>query len=143
MTALTDTWGREITVTTKGGQDTYSCEGMTISFPEGTDQEAAVAPFNRMAPAGAITLPPPEAPTTITNFQARAALMQMPGLQGPTLFDDVDAMLHKMGGVALQAWEYANDVERAGPLVQQLAAQLGWTPDQLADFFVGASQISA
>ena len=85
-------------------------------------------------------------PPSITNFQARAVLMQMPsptGQAGRTLFQDVDDALRAEGGVAWQAWEYANDVTRDGPLVNSLGARLGMTPAQLDQLFITGSGISA
>lgn len=85
-------------------------------------------------------------PPSVTNFQARAVLLQMPspsGTPGRTLFEDVDAALHAAGGVGLQAWEYANDVTRSGPLVASLGSQLGLTPAQLDQLFIAANGISA
>lgn len=96
----------------------------------------AVAPY---VPA----TPPP--PITATNFQIRAALMQYPAPDGQpgTMFDAVDAAVRGMGGAAVQAWEYANDVDRYGPLVELLAAGLGMDSDRLDELFFVASSISA
>ena len=86
--------------------------------------------------------PQPCAPDTVTNFQLRAALMAMPA-PGGTMFDLVDAAVKTEGGVALQAWEYANDVDRTGPLVQQMAAGFGFDEAALDALFTAAAGISA
>ena len=134
----------------------------TAALPSGTPAGAAV---NRIEadpafqPGPGLTLllddgrelwappaPPPPVPASVTNFQARAVLMQMPspsGATGRTLFQDVDDALHAEGGVALQAWEYANDVTRDGPLVNSLGARLGMTPEQLDGLFLAAATITA
>ena len=90
--------------------------------------------------AGAFVAGPPPArfvPGTVTNFQCRAVLMRH------GLFDQVDTMVRALGGVAFQAWEYANDVSRNGPLVLSLASALGFTAEQTDDLFIEAWEIVA
>lgn len=82
--------------------------------------------------------PPAPVPRVVTNFQARAALMQA------DLFETVNAAV--MGGtdaLAKQAWEYANEITRDGALVNSLAAGLGLTAEQLDDLFRQAATIEA
>lgn len=79
----------------------------------------------------------PPAPIQVTNAQARAALMRA------GLFTEVDAAIKAVGGEALQFWEYANDVTRNGPLVNQMAASLGLTAEQLDTLFRIAGGIEA
>jgi hypothetical protein len=82
--------------------------------------------------------PPPRfVPPMVTNFQCRAMLIQL------GLFDTVDAEMQSMGGVALQAWEYANTVDRRGALVTNMAAALGLSPDEVDDLFIEAAGIVA
>lgn len=83
--------------------------------------------------------PPPRMPVPqeVTNFQARAALMQA------GLFQAVDDALRAAGGAAWQAWEYANVFTRGGTLVNGMAAQLGLTDAQLDDLFRAAALIEA
>ncbi len=121
------------------GDETWTCGGLTW----GPGEQAGAERF------AAISFPPPppppppaEAPRTVTNFQLRAALMAMPA-PGGTMFDLVDAAVHAEGGVALQAWEYANDVDRTGPLVQQMATAFGFSEAQLDALFTTAAGISA
>ena len=89
--------------------------------------------------------PPSPAPQTVTNFQLRAALMAMPAPEGMsgTLFAVIDAAIRAQNGVAAQAWEYANDVDRTGPLVQQMAEAFGFDAAALDALFIAASVISA
>lgn len=88
--------------------------------------------------------PPPVVPREVTNFQARALLMGMPSpTAGRTMFDDVDDTLRARGGVAWQAWEYANTLQRNGALVRAMAEELGFTPGQLDALFVQAAAIEA
>ena len=88
---------------------------------------------------------PPAAPQIpqITNFQARALLLQMPGsVEGRTLFQDVDDALRQLGGVAWQAWEYTTVFPRDSELIATLAAQFNLTDEQLDQMFIAAAQIS-
>lgn len=76
-------------------------------------------------------------PESVTNFQARAALM------GAGMFEAVDSAIKLQGGMALQAWEYANTVSRNGPLVTAMAAGLGLSAEDLDSLFIQAEQIEA
>ncbi len=90
------------------------------------------------------TGPLPIVPETITNFQARAILRSMPGVNpGKTLLEDADALVKSIGGVALDAWEYANDLERHSAIVLALAEQLNLSQVELDDLFIQASKITA
>ena len=85
-------------------------------------------------------------PVSITNFQARAVLFHMPSPSGTadrTLFQDIDDALRAQGGVAWQAWVFANDVTRDGPLVNAMGANFGLTSDQLDALFIAGAGISA
>lgn len=82
--------------------------------------------------------PPPRfVPPTVTLFQCRAALMQS------GLFNRVDAAVKAQGGIALQAWEYANEVSRSGALVLAMAGSLGLSADDVDDMFIEAAGITA
>jgi hypothetical protein len=86
---------------------------------------------------------PPQVPSEVTNFQARALLMGMPGsAEGRTLFQDVDDALRALGGVPWQAWEYTTTIPRQSALVAALAAQFDLTEAALDDMFRAAAQIS-
>lgn len=77
-------------------------------------------------------------PREVTNFQARAALIAV------GKFELVDSALKASGNpLALQAWEYANNVSRYGPLVLSMASQLGFTEEELDELFYNASFIEA
>lgn len=92
----------------------------------------------RIYDKGVLILDTPEpVPSSITNFQARAALMQA------GLFDQGDAAAKAAGGVAHQAWEYGNVFERNSPTIAALAAGLGLSAKQVDDLFVVASGLSA
>ena len=80
---------------------------------------------------------PPAVPAAVTNFQARAVLMQM------GLFDAVNAALQAQGGMSWQAWEQANEFTRNGALLNQMAEQFGLTPAALDALFIAAAQIEA
>jgi hypothetical protein len=87
-------------------------------------------------------------PFEVTNFQARAVLLNIPsssGVQGRTLFHDVDDAIRSLGPTApaYQAWEYANTITRHGATVQTMATQFGLTEAQLDQMFRNAALIEA
>ena len=86
---------------------------------------------------------PGAVPSFVTNAQARVVLLRTPSGPGRTLFDDVDAACHALGGETLQFWDYANEITRKGQLVRNLAAQLGLTDEQLDELFRQAKLIEA
>jgi hypothetical protein len=87
--------------------------------------------------------PPALIPREVTNFQARALLMNMPGsAAGRSLFDEVDDALRAMGGIPWQAWEYTTTFPRESALIAAIGAQLNLTNAQLDEMFVAASAIS-
>lgn len=113
------------------------------AVPERTEAKAGFILGGLILASGSLTweqVPEPEpglppVPTSVTNAQARAALLDA------GLFDAVDAALKEQGGVALQFWEYANTVNRNGQLVTGLGASLGLTEAQIDDLFRTAAAI--
>lgn len=94
--------------------------------------------------------PPPTVPRTVTNFQARAAMMQVPGsTPGTSLFSEVDAAIRAgkdsgpEGAIAFQAWEFANDFYRDGALINALGAGFGQSQADIDALFIAASTIEA
>ena len=93
--------------------------------------------------AGIPTAPPdvppsPPAPiTVITNYQARAALIQA------GLFDTVAGMIQQLGPSSLefQAWEYANTFVRNSPFIVSMESALGLSEDQVDALFKTSSEI--
>jgi hypothetical protein len=81
----------------------------------------------------------PRVPQTVTNFQARAALLNA------GLFEQVNEALMSLpiSSTERQAWEYANELTRNGALVNSVAEALGLTSAQLDDLFRQASRIEA
>jgi hypothetical protein len=115
-----------------------------------TDQQFAEWVRDRSVPGDATDVSivsaytPPEvipetpAPSTITMRQARQALYQAGLLDQANAF--IAAIPGSDGDKARIAWEYAGDVERANPLVAQIAASLGLSDQQVDDLFtLGAS----
>lgn len=134
-----------LTVTT---EDAPGCPaGSAISRME-LDQPTDIWPGLETVPDDGreLWVPPPPVPPAITNFQARAVLLAMAsptGVEGRTLFQDIDDTLRGEGGVAWQAWEYANEITRDGELVSSLGQRLGMSPAQLDQLFIAAGSISA
>ena len=139
MTTINDNpsyWFASYDVTSDGVTDTYvgtaqDGSGFTVTATAGVP--ALVA----LGVAAAV-------PASVTNFQARAVLLQMPGsAAGRSLFEDVDDALRGMGGAAWQAWEFANEFTRHGALVGQMGANFGMTAAQLDALFTAAAKVSA
>jgi hypothetical protein len=77
--------------------------------------------------------PPPAIPASVTMRQARLALHRAGLLtQVNSTITDPEAQIE---------WEYATTVERNSPLVQNLAAGLGLTEQQLDDLFTTAATL--
>ena len=100
------------------------------------------------APAGLlhVTATGQQVPFMVTNFQTRALLGQMPsrsGVEGRTLFMDVDDYMRATGGDAFQAWEYNNNVHRDSAMVAGLGVMLSLDGAQLDQMFIAANGISA
>lgn len=108
-----------------------------------TTGEAAEVEFTPEEIAALPPPAPPPVPQEVTNFQARALLMSMPGsAEGRTLFDDVDGALRGLGGVAWQAWEYGTTLPRQSELIATMAAQFNLSEAQIDQMFMAAAQIS-
>ena len=139
MNTLTDTYGHTVTQSEDG---TWSRDGCIVGP---CDADTARMVFDGMAPAGWIApIPPRQVPDSVTNFQARAILLRMPGsAAGRSLFNDVDDALKALGGEAFQAWEFGNDFMRDGLLVSQMGVQFGMSPAQIDALFIAASSVSA
>jgi hypothetical protein len=102
--------------------------------PANTDYAAYlkwVADGNTPEPADP---PPPIVITSVTMRQARLALHRA------GLLAQVDAAIASDVEAQIE-WEYAQTVERHSPLVQNLAAGLGLTEEQLDNLFTLASTL--
>ena len=79
-------------------------------------------------------------PSIIPNWSLRAQL-QIIGL-----FDNVQTMIDNLTGtekiVAVQQWEYGNQVERNHPLIIQIGTELGLTSQQIDQIFIDANNLS-
>lgn len=83
---------------------------------------------------------PIQVPQIIPNWSLRAQLQIM------GLFDSVQTMVDNLTGtekiVAVQQWEYGNQVERYHPLVIQIGTELGLTSQQIDQIFIDANNLS-
>jgi hypothetical protein len=81
--------------------------------------------------------PPAQVPEMVTNYQARAALLQV------GLFVTVDAMIKAMEPTqpAFQAWEFANNFYRNSEFINTLGAGLGLSSTEIDDLFILAASI--
>lgn len=117
--------------------------------PEGTVNGATLIAGVWTNPIPYVPPPPPPlvvpVPESVTLFQARAALLLTPSpIAGKTMFDLVDEHCTAEGGLALQAWNYVNTVERNSQFVIELVEVLenaGATEDQVNDMFRLAASI--
>ena len=76
-------------------------------------------------------------PEMVTNYQARAALVQA------NLFTQVDQGVRASGNqLAIQAWDYANNFYRSSPFIAALKSVAGQTDAQVDDLFRAATKIS-
>lgn len=84
-----------------------------------------------------------DASTICTNFQIRAWLITKFGL---SIIDQVTAMISAIPDatqrlLAIQQWEYANNVLRDNPFVNQIATALGMTSEEMDAAYLEASKI--
>ena len=92
--------------------------------------------------AGGAWLPPPykpPIPSSVSRFQARAALYQA------GLLESVDAVMKDPATdfLARLAWEDASEFYRSSPYVTTIGAGLGLSSEQLDDLFRFAATIKA
>lgn len=102
-------------------------------------RERALNSYAGIEAAPADVPPSPPAPiTAVTNYQARAALIQA------GLFDAVANGVAQLGPSSLefQAWEYANTFVRDSQFIISMASTLGLSEGQVDALFKAASEIS-
>lgn len=143
---LTDRFGRVFVITIANGNATYVAEdgSLSLRYPAEHSREGALDTINSMAPAEAPEPPAaPIVPDVVSNFQARAVLLQIPGATpGSTLLDDVNAWVTAQGGLAYQAWEYGIEVRRDSALIAAAGVQFGLSEAQLDQLFITAATIT-
>jgi hypothetical protein len=97
------------------------------------------ADFPEAVPPELPVYSPPSSPQVVTMRQARLAL------HAAGLLDQVTAAVAAMpgpeGDAARIEWEFSSTVERSRPLVQSLAAALGWSEAQLDALFTAAAAL--
>lgn len=101
--------------------------------------EAVVSPLASWSYDGeaAAGLPPIDVPTSVTRFQARAALLEV------GLLDQIEAAVAAADTLTREAWASATAFERSSPTIAALAAALGMTGAALDALFRRAAQIRA
>lgn len=83
---------------------------------------------------------PPVVPESVTQRQARLALLQIGKL------DEAEAALNGITDAALRKaalieWEFANEILRDHPLIAQISAALNLTEQQIDQLFMRAKEI--
>lgn len=112
-------------------QDTSTIERFGLSLDDFPDvAEPELPPYVEPAPQGT---------TVVTMRQARLALQQAGLLQRAE--DAIASMEGVDGDVARIEWQYASQVRREQPLVQQLAAVLGLDGPALDALFTQAAAL--
>lgn len=112
-------------------------DGLIVSFPATTKNRF----YNDLVASGlsiaAYVPPAPSVPEMVTNYQARAALLQA------GLFVTVDAMVKAMEPTqpAFQAWEFANNFYRNSEFINTLGAGLGLSSAEIDSLFILAASI--
>jgi hypothetical protein len=117
--------------------DRYRCDGADMPFTvigEGSVEDASPEDFPPPPPA------PAPVPQSVTMRQARLALL------GAGLLDNIDAAIASIPDevqrrAATIEWEYANTVERNSAFVQQMAAGLAMSAEQMDQLFITAATL--
>lgn len=82
----------------------------------------------------------PNVPNQIPNWSLRAQL-QIIGM-----FDNVQTMINNLTGnekiIAVQQWEYGNQIQRNHPLVIQIGTELGLSKQQIDQIFIDANNLN-
>lgn len=102
----------------------------SASIPENAiDKDQQIAAF----------FPPelPPVPESVTPLQMRKAL------RAAGLKPAMDAMLETLPEEVVEEWEYALAIERANPLLNNAATQLGMNSSQVDDLFRAAATMTA
>lgn len=79
--------------------------------------------------------PTPTVPKSVTNVQARLAMLNA------GLLDDATSAVEAMGPAALIEWEHSVVIHRDSPLVAEAASALGLTDDQVDALFIAAAAL--
>ena len=81
--------------------------------------------------------PPIPVPSSVTRFQAFAELTNL------GLYAQAESAVTSAGGLALLAWNTAQQFDRNSPTIASLAVALNLTSAQLDQMFIAANQIVA
>lgn len=131
---MIDKYGRTVTLTIGGTDDTYSVTGFSVSFPRGTSESVVLNAINGMAPADWVE--PPVVPKSAPMWTVRTVL------QNDGLFDQAQALVAASTDNALKnVWEYGNFAERQSPSIISLGTALGLTSEQIDQMFIDANKI--
>ncbi len=87
--------------------------------------------FNNVANAPVSSIAP------VTNQQLRSALVMMsfqqnrPSIHPDSIRSFIDTLPEPNKSMAIQSWEYSNEMQRSNPLVNAMSASLGLTSQDL------------
>lgn len=85
-------------------------------------------------------VPPAADLPDVTPRQIRQALI-LSGVNLAEIDQAIDDLPEPTRSLAKAEWEYSNAFERNRPLVAQVAAMLGWTPEQLDQLWILAGTL--
>lgn len=74
-------------------------------------------------------------PNKVSMRQARLQLL------ASNQYETVNSAISTMGSAAQIEWEYATEVIRTNPLVAAMQQLLGWTDEQMDQYFIEASKL--
>lgn len=103
----------------------------TLELPDDTPEEIWEERLNEFK------VPPPvpvEEFPDVTPRQMRQALI-LSGVTAQQIEDAINSFEEPTRSLAMVEWEYSTAFQRHRPLVQQVGAMLGWTPEMLDDLW--------
>lgn len=150
---MIDKYGRTIKLVNDNGADVYSTDGITISWPEGVSEVVVLSAFEASAPQG--WAPVTQVPQIISDRQ----FFQMAAMDGLVTMDEALAAVQTgaippllqtiVDGIADPLQQFgakmllsgATIYDRNHPLTEAVVAHLGWTSDQVDQFFIQAAKL--
>lgn len=131
-------WGPYDAIEDGGDRYVVVRDGARAELPHALVGEGAVV-SEWVGPLPAPAPEPAPVPQMVTMRQARLALL------GAGLLDDVEAAIAALPEPQQTAarieWDYSSEVHRSRPFVQQLAAAMGLTGEQLDSLFRTAAEL--
>lgn len=100
-----------------------------------TGQVIAVPAADEVLPPGPDPIEEWRVTAVVSRFQARVAMLDA------GILADVEASLAGAGVLAQMAWAEATEFRRNSPMIAEIAAGLGLSPEQVDDLFRAAAAV--